>query len=397
MSSDLPMGIEAFLAHAGWADAAIEPLPGDASFRRYFRVVRSDGSSAMLMHAPPPQEDPQPFLRAARWLDANGLRAPAILAEDAGNGWVLLEDFGNVRCREYLDAWPQDEDAVYRAAIDVLVELAHLPAGPFTAYGMSEYLREVKLFIEWFCPARALYVDVAGWQKAWEDVLAPLLPNQRPGVTVLRDYHAENIMLLGGLETQGLLDFQDALTGHPAYDLVSLLQDARREVSPELEARMFDYYVEKAQPQGISSPTMPDWARSGTPRSWAFSCACGSATASRAISIISRVSGPCSNAIWRIPRSPRWRAGSMPISRLTCAIRRGVWAGSLRHEQASCFRYRDGAGGRDRQADAPAHRQPPQAARARGGQGADRPCARQAVRGGRDARGGQCPLSGRPA
>lgn len=263
MSSDLPMGIEAFLAHAGWAGAAIEPLPGDASFRRYFRVARTDGSSAMLMHAPPPQEDPQPFLRAARWLDANGLRAPAILAEDAGNGWVLLEDFGNVRCREYLDAWPQDEDAVYRAAIDVLVELARLPAGPFTAYGMSEYLREVKLFIEWFCPARALYVDVAGWQKAWEEVLAPLLPNQRPGVTVLRDYHAENIMLLGGLETQGLLDFQDALTGHPAYDLVSLLQDARREVSPELEARMFDYYVEKAQPQG---DFLADYARLGAQR-----------------------------------------------------------------------------------------------------------------------------------
>ena len=262
MTSTLPAGIDAFLARAGWAGAVIEPLPGDASFRRYFRVRRGD-QAAMLMHAPPPQEDPQPFLRAARWLDGNGLRAPHILAEEAGEGWVLLEDFGDARMREYVDAWPQDEDAVYRAAIDTLVQLSRLPAGPFTAYGMAEYLREVRLFIDWFCPARGLYVDGAGWQTAWEQVLAPLLPAQRPGVTVLRDYHAENIMLLGGLDAQGLLDFQDALAGHPAYDLVSLLQDARRDVSPELEARMFDYYVQKVQPQG---DFLADYARLGAQR-----------------------------------------------------------------------------------------------------------------------------------
>jgi aminoglycoside/choline kinase family phosphotransferase len=262
MTSDLPVGIDAFLARAGWAGALIEPLPGDASFRRYFRVRRGD-DSAMLMHAPPPQEDPQPFLRAAAGsmptACARRISWPRKRAR-AGSCWKTL---ATSRMREYVDAWPQDEDAVYRAAIDTLVQLAQLPAGPFTAYGMAEYLREVRLFIEWFCPARALYVDAAGFQAAWEQVLAPLLPAQRPGVTVLRDYHAENIMLLGGLDAQGLLDFQDALAGHPAYDLVSLLQDARREVSPELEARMFDYYVQKARPQG---DFLADYARLGAQR-----------------------------------------------------------------------------------------------------------------------------------
>lgn len=241
----LPAGLEPFLAAAGWGDAAIEPLAGDASFRRYFRI-RDGERTAMLMDAPPPQEDPGPFLRAAKWLDANGLRAPRILAEDAANGLVLLEDFGQARMRDYLDQWPDDEVEVYRAAVDALVTLHDVPAGPFAAYDLPEYMREARLFTDWYCPAQGLVVDVAGYDAAWRSALAPMLTRQDPGATVLRDYHAENIMLLGALQHQGLLDFQDALVGHRAYDLVSLLQDARRDVSPELEAMMFDHYVTAA-------------------------------------------------------------------------------------------------------------------------------------------------------
>ena len=98
----LPDAIEPFLASAGWRDYVIEPLAGDASFRRYFRI-RAGDRTAMLMDAPPPNEDPAPFLRAAKWLDANGMRAPQILAEDAARGLVLLEDFGEARMRDYLD------------------------------------------------------------------------------------------------------------------------------------------------------------------------------------------------------------------------------------------------------------------------------------------------------
>lgn len=262
MSDALPDGIDQFLANAGWGDALIEPLPGDASFRRYFRIRRGE-QTAMLMDAPPPNEDPGPFLRSAKWLDANGMRAPHILAEDAPRGLVLLEDFGEVRMREYVDQWPADERAVYRAAIDALVDLHRLPPGPFRDYSLSEYQREARIFLEWYCPAQGLEVDAAGYVKAWEAVLSPLLPRQRPGVCVLRDYHAENIMLLGTTDKQGLLDFQDALNGHPAYDLVSLLQDARRDVSPELEAEIFDYYVAQS---GAGEHFLSDYAVLGANR-----------------------------------------------------------------------------------------------------------------------------------
>lgn len=262
MDVKLPEGLEAFLAAAGWAEAVIEPLAGDASFRRYFRIRRGD-KSAMLMDAPPPEEDPQPFLRAAKWLDANGLRAPHILAEDGLRGLVLLEDFGEVRMREYLDQWPDDERAVYTAAIDTLVDLHRLPPGPFRDYSLAEYQREAKLLVDWYCPAQNLYVDGPGYAAAWEAVFSPMLPRQRPGVVVMRDYHAENVMLLGALEKQGLLDFQDALVGHPAYDLVSLLQDARRDVAPELEAEMFDYYVRQT---GAGPDFLADYARLGAQR-----------------------------------------------------------------------------------------------------------------------------------
>lgn len=262
MSDSIPPGVEAFLTGAGWAGAEIEPLAGDASFRRYFRVRRGD-RTAMLMDAPPPNEDPQPFLRSAKWLDANGMRAPHILGEDADRGLVLLEDFGDVRMREYVDQWPADEQEVYRSAIDALIELHKLPPGPFLDYSMQEYQREAKLFVDWYCPARNLYIDGPGYTAAWEAALSPMLPRQRPGVTVLRDYHAENIMLLGSLQKQGLLDFQDALIGHPAYDLVSLLQDARRDVSAELEAEMFEYYVKQT---GAGDDFLADYARLGAQR-----------------------------------------------------------------------------------------------------------------------------------
>ncbi len=268
--SELPAGIDSFLKSAGWGGADIDPIPGDASFRRYFRIKDSSGDGgrkAMLMFAPPPEEDPKPFLHVARWLSGNHQRAPEIYADDAAQGWVLIEDFGNDRMRDWLDDNPAGEMKAYQAAIDALVDLHQQPAGPFDPYDLAVYQRETALLTEWYCPAMGLEVDQAGYIAAWEEALSPMFDRQKPGVTVLRDYHAENIMLLrpasDGSGAQGLIDFQDALVGHPAYDLVSLLQDARRDVSPALERAMLDHYIAKAQPDAEFEA---DYARLGAQR-----------------------------------------------------------------------------------------------------------------------------------
>lgn len=264
--SEIPEGLTEFVAQAGWGDAAIEPIPGDASFRRYFRLRREEGETAMLMHAPPPEEDPEPFLKVAAWLSGNGLRAPHILSENAAKGWVLTEDFGNDRMRDWLDLHPEDEAAAYEGAIDALVDLHKLPAGPFAPYDMATYQREAGLLTEWYCPAVGLSVDEAGYVAAWDEALAPMVARQTNPVTVLRDYHAENIMLLGAPSEnapQGLIDFQDALAGHAAYDLVSLLQDARRDVSEELETAMLARYAGRVD---TDENFLADYARLGAQR-----------------------------------------------------------------------------------------------------------------------------------
>ncbi len=234
-----PASAPAFLERSGWGGAEILPLAGDASFRRYFRIV-NDRRSAVLMDAPPLHEDSRPFLAVADHLHQLGFAAPRVLARDLEQGLILLQDFGDARMREVVEAAPDREQAVYAQAIDLLRELHRHPAGDLPPYDMAVYLREAALFPEWYMPAVGL--DPApGFAEAWSQALAPLADER--STTVLRDYHAENIMLLSD-GSLGLLDFQDALAGHPAYDLVSLLQDARRDVAPALEAEMLARYGE---------------------------------------------------------------------------------------------------------------------------------------------------------
>ena len=234
-----PRGAAAFLDAHGWGEAQILPVAGDASFRRYFRAVEV-GRQAILMDAPPPHEDPRPFIAIAEWLAERDFAAPAILACDLDQGLVLIEDFGDIRLRETVDAAPDEELSLYTPAIDLLVRLRAEPAGPVPPYDRAVLKREAGLFVEWYCPAVGIEPDLAGWDAAWETVFYHAIA-ETP-VTVLRDYHAENLMLVGPERSLGLLDFQDALAGHPAYDLVSLLQDARRTVDPAVEAAMLARY-----------------------------------------------------------------------------------------------------------------------------------------------------------
>ncbi len=241
-----PLYAPQFLAACGWQGAEILPLAGDASFRRYFRVVE-DGRSAVLMDAPPPHEDPRPFIAVAEWLASVGLSAPQILARDLDKGLLLLGDFGDWRLREFLDDDPGNERELYELATDVLVHLhAHPPMDGLPAHALDQWLEEIGLFTDWYCPAVGIEVDRDGFFAAWREVLKPVAGDGLGPVTVLRDYHAENVMLVegrAGVERFGLLDFQDARAGHPAYDLASVLEDARRDVPPDVERAMIDRYV----------------------------------------------------------------------------------------------------------------------------------------------------------
>jgi hypothetical protein len=241
-----PAATPDFLAAAGWDGARVSPLAGDASFRRYFRVALN-GRNAVLMDAPPPHEDPRPFIAMAEHLRGIGLSAPRILHRDLVNGLLLIEDFGSDRMRESVDAAPASERAVYRDMVDILVALhRHPPAPALARHGLEQWLDEVMLFVDWYGPAVGLTLDAASFRAAWREVLAPVDGDGLPLVTILRDFHAENVMLIAGgqgLDRYGLLDFQDALAGHCAYDLASVLEDARRDVSPAVEREMIDAYV----------------------------------------------------------------------------------------------------------------------------------------------------------
>lgn len=246
--------IRAFLAASGWADAECRPLAGDASPRRYHRVT-ARGLTAVLMDAPPgPDADAHPFLAVTRWLRMAGLSAPEIHAADPETGLILLEDLGDGLFVRLLADGSAAEALLYEAATDVLLRLHSLPPPAGDAhwipapYDRAVYLREARLSVEWYLPAtagRAVPGEISeAFDAAFLPLLAPVL-EARP-VAVLRDYHAENLLWLPERRAEarvGLLDYQDLLIGHPAYDLISLLEDARRDTSAELRSAMVARYL----------------------------------------------------------------------------------------------------------------------------------------------------------
>lgn len=245
--------IEAFLAAAGWGTAQRRLLAADASFRRYERLSR-DGETAVLMDAPPPQENVAAFNRVARQLLGLGLSAPRPFAVDEAAGLMLLEDFGDKTFTRAL-ADSVDEKRLYPLAVDVLIALhrawqpvssATLP--PLPPYDDTRLLDEALLLPDWALPAVHGKKTAAGARDSYIAAWRTVLPRARrvPDCLVLRDYHVDNLMLLDDRTSTaacGLLDFQDAVIGPRSYDLVSLLEDARRDIAPDLAAAMLDRYL----------------------------------------------------------------------------------------------------------------------------------------------------------
>jgi aminoglycoside/choline kinase family phosphotransferase len=233
-----------FLSATTWKTASCEPLTGDASTRKYFRL-RNDNQSAILMDASRNLESVAPFVRMSRHLLQLGFSAPTVFACDPATGLMLLEDFGDDTFARLLDNRHEPE-RLFALAIDVLVALHQHPRAippDLRVYHPQKMLADIELFLEWRTPAIA-EAGKAEFKAVWLEVLP--LSHQAPTSLLLRDYHVANLMLLTqreGIRQAGLLDFQDAYRGPVTYDLMSLLEDARRDLPAGLEEKMVARYL----------------------------------------------------------------------------------------------------------------------------------------------------------
>ena len=278
----------AFLQRAGMADSRIEPMAGDASTRAYSRLHRPDGATLIFMDAPPSAEtepagpDATPetrramgynaltrlsagrldaFAAVANYFRKRGFSAPEVLAFDVEHGFAVLEDLGGGLYARLIEEGA-DPTPLYEAAVDVQVALhaepppawlesdgARWPVLTYDALALKTYC---DMFLEWWPKYAATYTTFAPFPPEaaaeWQRLTTPIRERAEAGASTLahRDYHAENLVWLPereGLARVGLLDFQDAVRAHPAWDLLHLLQDARRDVAPELEIAMLERYL----------------------------------------------------------------------------------------------------------------------------------------------------------
>lgn len=243
--------IKQFVSHHIRGEINYQPLAGDASFRRYIRIVAQE-KTYMLMDAPPDKEPVTPFVAVADFLYAAGFSAPQIIARDESQGFLLLEDLGDGSFSRLLREKNADEMILYKAAIEMLAAW-HSTALDTSKLALPYYndavlKRELRLFSDWFLPqyldGNALLEAQTSFMVVWESILAS--HSLRTDCFVHRDFHADNLMWLPARNAHkkiGLLDFQDALYGDPAYDLVSLLEDARRDVALEHVQQLKQHYL----------------------------------------------------------------------------------------------------------------------------------------------------------
>jgi tRNA threonylcarbamoyl adenosine modification protein YjeE len=236
---------EAFLAQAGWSDARREALAQDASTRSYARLFGQ--GTAIFMDAAPGQADSvADFVKVDAHLLALGLSAPKILAQDIEQGFLLLEDLGDDLYPAVIATDPALEATLYEAATDVLLHLQSHPGAPdLPNLTAQDWADAAGLVADWYVLA------VTGQAQGRAEIVSALaqaltLLADGPRVMILRDYHAENLLHLPdrhGIARAGVLDFQLAQMGQAGYDLVSLLQDARRDVPPQIETAMIDRFA----------------------------------------------------------------------------------------------------------------------------------------------------------
>jgi N-acetylmuramate 1-kinase len=256
--ADRSADLTAFLAHHGWGQADRRHLAGDASDRRYERL-RLGAATAVLMDNPPGgADDPAAFSAMARHLRGLGLSAPAILAEDPNRGILLLEDLGDDIFARLIEAEPNREVELYAAATDTLLRLqAAPPPDGLPNLAAEDWARAAGFALDWYAfAATGARPEPGPFHAALTRALQTHADG--PRVLILRDFHAENLLWLpgrAGLARVGLLDFQLGQLGQPGYDLVSLLQDARRDVTPATEARMIARFAEAsdADPQAFAA------------------------------------------------------------------------------------------------------------------------------------------------
>lgn len=255
-----------FIKQSGFAEHTIDKLAGDASFRRYVRVTTPQ-TSYVVMDSPPDSEPIRPYIRVCDYLCKQGYAAPRIIALDEESGFLLLEDLGDDVFNTLLTKDSKEakalEHELYTQSVELLADWHKNPGMLKSSatlniadYNLDEYIRELQLFTDWYLPEYG-NSEAAFRSAEFLDVCASILV-QIPLAGcyfVHRDFHANNLVWLKdrkGKQRVGLLDFQDALWGDPSYDLVSLLEDARRDVATELAIEMKELYIKlSGQPREL--------------------------------------------------------------------------------------------------------------------------------------------------
>jgi aminoglycoside/choline kinase family phosphotransferase len=238
----------------GLDPATLRPASDDASFRRYFRVDArgAPGGTRIAMDAPPPMEDVRPFVHAAAVFAGSGVSVPAVLEADPARGLLLLEDFGSTTYLARLDA--QRAPALYADALRALVTFqAGSDASRLPPYDRARLHAELMLFPQWYVERHKGVTLTDAERTALEAMFGLILASNlaQPTVTVHRDYHSRNLMVLEGERNPGILDFQDAVRGPITYDLASLLRDAYIRWDEEQVIDWAVRYWERARRAGL--------------------------------------------------------------------------------------------------------------------------------------------------